>query len=269
MSINNYRTHYCLIVVLISLYIRTTTSQSLAVFNPTAYECPSVGPQCVATFDCRTLVTCLAVGATPSVVRQCVNPTPFCVQDRCSSSPDPSNALCASGPNAAFLCTSEGVFPDPYDCQRYHVCVASGAPPDPNVCATGYVYLASARACQPWRRNTCRTLGGVCENARNVGRLVAFGGQTAYYAFCSPLGPIMMRCPDELSEIFDQNQGFCRYNCQREGRFVDRSNCNGYVLCRWVNRRWAPLAVNCPDGYWFTAGQCVRQINKCVSELEN
>ena len=41
----------------------------------------------------------------------------------CSSNTGPCNPV---GHTGNFVCTSLGIFPNPYDCQRYHVCYQSG-----------------------------------------------------------------------------------------------------------------------------------------------
>ncbi|XP_055377127.1 uncharacterized protein LOC129609221 [Condylostylus longicornis] len=65
----------------------------------------------------------------------------FCniYEEKCSDAPGPCNRF---GYEENFPCTSDGIFPDPYDCQIYHMCYQA----EPN--AQDYLPIAGTARCE-------------------------------------------------------------------------------------------------------------------------
>lgn len=179
--------------------------------------------------------------------------------------PDPASSC--STTTDSVICTDVGLFPDPNDCTRYYKCDSS-LTATIETCPTGFVYYSVGQLCRKREQNNCQTLKS-CLKTSNTGKLVRFSDDAAIFAYCGDNAlPTMFRCTDRKNEIFDERLGFCRYNCRRDGLFVDRTNCEGYILCRKLNNQWRPQAWNCPTDYWFNQTRCeVQSDTKCVSEI--
>lgn len=237
------------------------------VFDPETFLCPAAGLQCAP--DCATIVTCLKPDEPAIASAICPPPTPYCTNGGCSSAPNPVDPNCDALKAGAFLCTGLGTFPDPRDCTRFHECSAQGADSVPMSCPANTVYDSTANLCRKRGGGNCHRLTK-CDRPKNSLQLVGFNGHPAYFAFCPPRPTdvtLMFKCEDELNYVFDERQHSCRYDCKRAGQFVDRRNCNGYILCRKLNGRWAPQPMWCPLNSQFVNGRCVRSSTACTNEL--
>lgn len=232
----------------------STDITALSISRAVSITCKAVGKECAE--DCSTLLTCLKIGDDAIYSHTCAAPTPYCVTSGCTATPDDTVAACKTK-TATNICTGEGIFPDPTDCHNFVVCAsATGTATAATPCPTGYNYNSKTRSCR--LGNNC-SQWTECSKASNDKKMVSYNPDKAYYAYCAiGSAPIMFRCADEQSEIYDVQQDVCRYNCQREGTFVDRSNCKGYIMCRRVNNLWWAQTSDCPTGYVFKDTQCVR-----------
>lgn len=186
------------------------------------------------------------------------------MNNTCTDKPDQDNKKCQT----AFSCTSEGVFPDPSDCTSYRYCSAQNVESVLYRCLDGYVFQSSTKMC---RRKDLPLFCETLDCSRTSNNWVLFKPNPAYYAFCLNSTGIsqvyLFKCPDEENTIYDLSIGNCVYNCQREGNFVDRTNCNGYVICSRRTGVWQALKGQCPKSYWFNNGQCEKEVKACVSEV--
>lgn len=181
----------------------------------------------------------------------------------CSDNPDPRNPAC----HIEFTCTSEGIFPDPSDCTVYHYCSEMGGKSHPFKCPSGYVYESKTKLC---RRQDSPTFCEVVNCNQTQNAMVLFTPNPAYYAFCmaGPIAPIYMyKCLDELNETYDLTTNRCEYDCPKQGHFIDRTNCNGYVVCTIINGKLTATKSQCPPKHYFNGDQCVREAVACISEI--
>lgn len=80
-------------------------------------ECTKPGPLCT---DCETLVHCVqeSNGEFDVIELEKCGEGTTCLTNVCTNAPNP-NCLTTE---FKFTCTGNGVFPDPYDCKKYHYC---------------------------------------------------------------------------------------------------------------------------------------------------
>lgn len=105
--------------------------------------------------DCFTRVTCVGdeYGFTKIPLETCATDM-TCLGSECTSD---SNPGCY--PGLTFTCNDIGVFPDPFDCQRYHFCVPQN-PTTPDtlnhyeaLCDGSWGYHAGTTFCQTRLQN--------------------------------------------------------------------------------------------------------------------
>lgn len=104
-------------------------------------KCQAQGLQCK---NCSTLVRCIeeeeGSGFVEVVIETCKTADgEYCYKDRgCSKE---FNACC-NAPPYTFKCNALGMFPDPYDCTKYHICTKSAGKLVDNVayCSGQYGY---------------------------------------------------------------------------------------------------------------------------------
>ncbi|XP_022905174.1 uncharacterized protein [Onthophagus taurus] len=125
-----------------------------------------------------------------------------CLRRDCT---EEKNPLCQGDSNLAFPCHDEGMFPDPYDCHKYHFCVKDGEGNlvhYPATCSKGYGYDYDRLACTKKLRNN------VCEDwpidlCTNLGETKAFSADKSYFYVCADydetnnmLYPHLYVCPN-------------------------------------------------------------------------
>ncbi|CAD7083291.1 unnamed protein product [Hermetia illucens] len=108
-----------------------------------------------------------------------------------------------------FACTTEGVFPDPYDCQKYHMCYKAGSTlVSANInCGGDRAYSASTGDCSVTVYDKiCTEQQYICENAGDSG---AWPGNNNIFYICKAtmendakiLYPTLYRCAS--GEVFN------------------------------------------------------------------
>ncbi|XP_049828112.1 uncharacterized protein LOC126267187 [Schistocerca gregaria] len=168
----------------------------------------------ICSTDCKQVMVCLGNttgGYTPSVVATC----PTTGSTRCSA----EQAACVAQedsechpPVAAsrFPCNSVGSFPDPYDCQTYHICTAAGGVSQTATCSGTTAYNPLRADCSLSTSYLVCTRGPIkpCSQLGQVG--VVPENQAIYY-ICTQNGdeifPEMYRCTG--NEIFDITVAAC------------------------------------------------------------
>ncbi|XP_053659194.1 uncharacterized protein LOC128708258 [Anopheles marshallii] len=207
---------------------------------------PCFGTQEIeATFTCGTGLFCIEGTAT----------------DRCS--PTPSEACITSSASSSFTCTATGVFPDPNNCNYYHVCLAISESSSVYRCPPGYVFDVVTSSCiRQLSAANCVTV--TCP----VGapRYVLYGTSRVYYAVCNgaSLPTQVLRCPNgALFTFFTSSTifGECVYTCSGQGNYANSNNPGSYFQCYISNGRLVYNELDCPSGTIFnqTLRYCTRQ----------
>lgn len=191
-------------------------------------------------------------------------------EQRCSPNPGPCNPGVGIG-GGSFACTSVGVFPDPFNCQMYHMCFSSAMTiVSVNVvCGGNSAFNSVTNDCSSSLTHpNCQGSQFTCNNVGDMGPWA--GNPNIYYICMASTGatrvlfPSLFRCP--VGEIFQNGQ--CAngngggidggvFNCQRSGLFPDPYDCRAYFHCNGVLQS---QRIICPTGTYFnriTLG-CIR-----------
>ncbi|KAG4078133.1 hypothetical protein HA402_002184 [Bradysia odoriphaga] len=213
--------------------------------------CTEAGSQCG---DCSTLLICFGNNTLP-VKLSCPSEYPYCANGTCASEPD---ASCTVPSPSAFLCTRDGIFPEPTDCTRYRLCSSDES--TLFQCPSGFVFNSQNHICQ-MGTEPCEKLD--CSNSA-MNSIVAYANSSSYYAFCwfNDIGiqTVMFRC--EQDEIFDPTINACRFYCKARGNFQNPADCNQYFYCSRAAAK-ASDPLSCPPNYVFDGSGCNRDATKC------
>lgn len=196
----------------------------------------------------------------------------------CSNATGPCHPFSFEG---NFPCTSHGIFPDPYDCQKYHMCYFVGP-----TLVSASVDCGSDKAFNPATGQCSLTIKhSVCHEKQfkclNAGDAHAWPMSANIFYICKAtsnqdervLYPTLYRCDD--GEIFDGY--FCRAAntneqssstsrpstgvtnstsvpgkprvCSEVGLFADTEDCRKYYYCSAI--RGSLKRMECPTGTFF------------------
>lgn len=175
-----------------------------------------------------------------------------------------------------FACTSEGVFPDPYDCQKYHMCHLVGhSHISENIeCGADRAFSAATGDC------SLTLTDSVCNEAQyncsNAGDSHSWPGNLNIFYVCKAryergariLYPTLYRCSP--GEIFNGRDCVVKHHhqhagnnngtvggdsddmkpfaCKTSGLFADPRNCQSYYYCDALSR-WK--RYTCPSRTHF------------------
>ncbi|XP_053686060.1 latent-transforming growth factor beta-binding protein 4-like [Sabethes cyaneus] len=222
--------------------VETTTEEDNSIGSNV---CSSGGSRAVC-MDCNEISVCLNDRALPP--KKCPVATPYCVDSQlggyCSDEPDLERPEC----HDQFQCTSQGYFPDPFNCHYFYIC-------DTNFrayrqdCMPGYVYNVKINGC---RRqifpSDCESLD--CSKSNGV--WAYYGKSKQYYGYCyqSSSGSnevALFKCSD--SAEFDGFQ--CQYKCRSQGRFADSNDRSRYFECYYVGFKLTARVRTCGSGMAF------------------
>lgn len=173
--------------------------------------------------------------------------------------PDPS-PLCAAEPSD-FICTGEGVFPDPSDCKSYFFCTKdpTGSLIAENLfCDDLYVFDPSGP-----KNNFCRlTVNRYCTTANCAG---AFKNILLSYAFFpKSMGQLVASCQGDSPAIVTRCEaGFeanlsslpveCNLVCTGAKKEAHPTDETKYYECVYVGSRWESKVKSCFSTYYFNA----------------
>ncbi|XP_058465994.1 uncharacterized protein LOC131439243 [Malaya genurostris] len=234
----------------------TTDDNNPSNENPFDPNVCSSSDNLAVCMDCKKISVCLNGQSLPE--KECPPDIPYCVGSEmgsfCSVQPDPEREQCLD----KFHCTSEGYFPDPYDCHYFYMCDSSLKALRLD-CMPGYVFDLSSKNC---RRqifpSDCRKLD--CSKSNGVWSYYSTNKQ--YYGYCyqSTSGSnevVLFKCGDGAE--FDGFQ--CKYQCRKEGKFADSGNRSRYFECYYVDFKLVARVRNCASGMMFDerTGYCVSQ----------
>lgn len=130
-------------------------------------------------------------------------------------------------------------------------------------CPPSYTYISSDKICQ--RKSICQTFK--CPTVD--GQIVAYKYDRAYYGLCFQNEITIYKCNNEIDYIYDETINGCTFNCRYIGNHADRSNCNGYISCYYVNGKYNYKPLPCPVGYFFNSRllKCEHEITKCINQV--
>lgn len=252
------------------------------------------GPICES---CELLATCVkhSNGWVNIPVETCDTQNGFYCNARlggCSNATGPCHPFSFEG---NFPCTSHGIFPDPYDCQKYHMCYFVGP-----TLVSATVDCGSDKAFNPANGQCTLSLTHqVCQQKQyeclTAGEAHAWPLSPNIFYICKAtstqderiLYPTLYRCAD--GEIFDGY--FCRSLspnepsqpnpivpptsapnkpttaptgprlCQEIGLFADTENCRRYYYCSAISGNLQQK--ECPAGTYFNEASSSCTLGDC------
>ncbi|XP_037049396.1 uncharacterized protein LOC119083712 [Bradysia coprophila] len=165
--------------------------------------------------DCSTVLYCDGNGAaTPLTATKCRDYKPYCTKNfvvaDCSAFFPANDQQCFNYAMNKFMCSSDGIFPDPADCTKYHVC--NGTTHTIQTCPANYRFWFDeqydANGNLAINENfSCRFKSTAdscyCGNAfsceNNGNKYVSRYGDVHYYAYCLELPTMskiaLFKCP--------------------------------------------------------------------------
>lgn len=187
------------------------------------------GPIC---YECNVLSNCFHSGGMWFMipVEKCPEGTYCNVREKkCSNATGPCNRV---GYEGNFVCTSEGTFPDPYDCQKYHLChkVLNQLVAASTKCRGNEAFSAATGSCSLTITDVmCQQLQFSCQFAGDSGAWP--NNKNIFYVCKVPeiattsqhqiLFPVLYRCGQ--NEIFAQN------------RCINQSSSNNVDINNWID----------------------------------
>lgn len=176
-----------------------------------------------------------------------------------------------SGFEGNFACTSQGVFPDPYDCQRYHMCYnAKSTIVSANIeCGTDRAFSATTGDCSKSINDTvCTRPQYTCLSSGDSGhwpgnRNIFYICKAGTYQDQRILYPTLYRCaPGEVfngrdcvevgsiaQPLIDGSFSLTpAFTCTSSGLYPDPANCRSYFYCDVLLRM---KRLSCPKGTHF------------------
>lgn len=162
-----------------------------------------------------------------------------------------------------FACTSEGVFPDPYDCQKYHMCYRAGSTlVSANIeCGGNKAFSAATGDCSnSINATTCTERQYTCNNAGDSG---AWSENLNIFYICKAtldhgeriLYPTLYRCAS--GELFNgvdcvSKEQFIElidpFTCAKTGVYANPNDCQSYYYC---NLSLEATKHVCPENTYF------------------
>ncbi|XP_038106254.1 uncharacterized protein LOC119766008 [Culex quinquefasciatus] len=129
---------------------------------------------------------------------------------------------------SSLMCTGAGLYPDPYDCNAYHVCSAKKRASEPRRCPAGYgfQYTSASSTDAPCKQLTsgseCLTIQ--CDPQRTF---QPYDPANQFYASCIGSTIYVYRCADGASF----NGYGCYFECPGEGVYQNSAEPTTYYLC--------------------------------------
>ncbi|XP_055537968.1 uncharacterized protein LOC129725785 [Wyeomyia smithii] len=265
---------------LINILLATVTIivSGQKIISITEFQTSTCSGEGFICMTCRTAAQCLFINGEwrPQPFEDCDEDNGFycnVLERGCSQ----NVGACSPGQEGSFVCNTEGVFPNPFDCQRYHLCrqEQQNMVSINMVCDT-MAFSAATGDCSLHRNDTiCTTLQWSCSRA---GEMNSWPGNNNIYYLCivdtqsRALYPQLYRCSGD--QIF--NDGRCMdrqgvssttppdednsYRCESAGLFPDPIDCRFYYFCD-INLNSQHL--QCPAGTIFQSSTASCVVGTC------
>lgn len=203
----------------------------------------------------------MCTGPDRGISISCPILTPFCVShtegDKCSAKRSVNNRCVEK---SSFQCTSEGIFPNPSNCQQYNECTrGNGRDLDGKIhyCAASYVFDPNSPETLYCKRQLlCIKLN--CN--RSAHKFISYGINGQFYAYCNePTDiPIMFRCPENHVADLLTTPPNCNFKCSKEGLVANPLNTAKYYNCIYdAFRRLRAEEMECTGNKKFVASENV------------
>ncbi|XP_063709334.1 uncharacterized protein LOC134837872 [Culicoides brevitarsis] len=191
------------------------------------------------------------------------------IEGSCSNKTGP----CKPINNGAFSCTSAGTFPDPFDCQSYHVCYKNGNQmiSIDITCDAGVAFNPFTGDCSlTLNAEVCHKEGFSCKKAGDMGPWLH---NPNFFYICKAdfesgekiIYPELYKCEPNSSFVKDEcvknglttQKPLPGVECSKPGVFEDVTSCKHYIYC---NKELVGERFECPENTYFNTKylSCVR-----------
>ncbi|KXJ82874.1 hypothetical protein RP20_CCG010728 [Aedes albopictus] len=166
-----------------------------------------------------------------------------------------------SSSEAAILCTGIGIYPDPYNCNRYHYCPAAGQQSWDQLCPPNYSFAYKSELLSGTFPCKLITLASDCTriDCASTSIFKPFASSKLHYAYCYTTSPKSEVSVFKCSEGATFDGSTCVYNCLCEGLFTNTVAPTTYYQCYYSGSRLVSKLVNCPTGKNF-----VESLKTCI-----
>ena len=222
--------------VAISFAADTGVDDNCATPTPECYNC-SAAPICVP------LPNHVNYSLGPYTCADVDEKKPYCNNGVCSNLP---GDRCPPEDQDTFTCTGGGLFPDPNDCQKFHIC-GNGTVVS-YTCSSNYVYSHAKEGCA--RRNVTTDCAVMkCRNT-TVLEYVVYPKDANVYGICVRGEPTLFKCSDE--DEFDTKTLKCKFVCKQEGLFPAPNKAKYYECIYVAKNKYDLVEWDCPAGTHFS-----------------
>ncbi|XP_055627536.1 uncharacterized protein LOC129769346 [Toxorhynchites rutilus septentrionalis] len=210
---------------------------------------PTAGKSSICT-NCTAMSVC--IGGSASGAISCSGNYQYCnpgeIEASCSTNPAEGCGGTSGSQVTPMVCSDMGVFPDPGNCNYYHVCLSETGRSYLYECPQGTSFNIDAQQCRAQSAAGCTT----CKCGTTSG-FVYYGNSRVYYCFCSVVNGVttsfIKKCPNRAT--FSMDTMSCVFNCPGQGNFANSNRPSTYFQCYIMNGRWVANLVSCPIGTIF------------------
>ncbi|XP_023713218.1 uncharacterized protein LOC111867506 [Cryptotermes secundus] len=229
----------------------TPASTEITVTVPAAVEpgtCSETGNTC---YNCSSAPFCVPLAdgdflnAGPYNCADADPSKPYCTDGACSASA--SSECSPDAPESEFLCTDDGYFPDPNDCQKFHFCIGSTS--TTFTCSENFVYSHEKVSCI--RRRASSDCAVIKCTYKTQFQYVIYPKDPNVYGLCVRDSPtIVLKCAE--GEEFDIKTSKCTFICKKEGLFPVKGDSRKYRECISISsNKYQLVDRECPVGSKF------------------
>lgn len=233
-------------------YMYNDQTQSLDLFIDET-DCKKQGPICNG---CGEVYTCIPIGNAWIIEKlyDCDTKNGYtCLESTASCTLEHNPDCPVEVDGYKFVCHQTGLFPDAFDCQKYHLCIPTSSDdprPEPEsiplTCSSGYYYNAKTGVCSKklTSNGNCPAPAPLCANLGQTGNI---SGNAALYYVCMKVNPTDVLFFPQMfvcggGKEFNTTQKVCVDNspqlatgtdgkCIQKGFFYDPTNCFYYYEC--------------------------------------
>jgi hypothetical protein len=170
---------------------------------------------------------------------------------------------CSSSATSDFVCTGEGVYPDPLDCKKYHYCYADAGvlKSQQGACSDRYVFDPDASDFCRYTNNYYCTLPN-CKNVNELKNLLFtytfYPYNRQYVALCVPNAkPLVFKCDSNYTPNLSTIPITCNFKCKSPGQFPVAGSTTQYYNCIYNDKnQLTPVLRSCFIGWTFVVDRC-------------
>lgn len=215
--------------------------------------------------DCKTMNICDENGTVYFTVT-CTGDT-YCSEDvlgaatcgvdqptGCDANPTPPE----TSPIQPLVCTSEGFFPDPYNCNVFHYCAGYGLESQFQTCPGDTVFNPEFKSDSPCKVKVNDETDCPQVDCTESTIFKHYGTSEKYFAYCREAPDSTVDNPKEMivsmfkcveGTSFDGAQ--CVFQCKEEGNFANPLSSSTYYQCYYSDEVLVGRMLMCPSGSQF------------------